>query len=74
MKFIEDVVSGRLILGNYAKLAVDRHLADLKNNDWEYVFSEEKATGLSPLFLHCATPRASLPGSGLTSNLSKSFL
>jgi len=44
MKFIEDVVSGRLILGNYARLAVDRHLADLKNNDWEYVFSEEKAT------------------------------
>jgi phage terminase large subunit-like protein len=44
MKFIEDVVSGKLHIGNYARLAVDRHLADLKNNDWEYYYSEEKAT------------------------------
>ena len=36
MKFIEDVVSGKLLLGNYARLAVERHLNDLKNKDWEY--------------------------------------
>jgi len=38
MKFIEDVVSGRLILGNYARLAVERHLNDLQVNDWEFIF------------------------------------
>jgi hypothetical protein len=40
MKFIEDVVSGKLLLGNYARLAVERHLNDLKNKDWEYTYSE----------------------------------
>jgi len=44
MKFIEDVVSGRLHIGNYARLAVERHLKDLQVNDWEYYYSEEKAT------------------------------
>ncbi len=44
MKFIEDVVSGKLHIGNYARLAVERHLKDLQVNDWEYYFSEEKAT------------------------------
>ena len=43
MKFIEDVVSGNLILGNYARLAVQRHLNDLKNKKWEYVYSEAHA-------------------------------
>jgi len=43
MKFIEDVVSGNLILGNYARLAVQRHLNDLKNNKWDYVYSEAHA-------------------------------
>jgi phage terminase large subunit-like protein len=44
MKFIEDVVSGKLLLGNYARLAVERHLNDLKNKDWEYTYSEAHAT------------------------------
>jgi len=43
MKFIEDVVSGKLLLGNYARLAVERHLNDLKNKDWEYTYSEAHA-------------------------------
>jgi hypothetical protein len=43
MKFIEDVVSGNLILGNYARLAVQRHLNDLKNKKWDYVYSESHA-------------------------------
>ena len=43
MKFIEDVVSGNLLLGNYARLAVERHLNDLKNKKWEYVYSEAHA-------------------------------
>ena len=38
MKFIEDVVSGRLNIGNYARLAVERHLKDLQVNDWEYYY------------------------------------
>jgi phage terminase large subunit-like protein len=43
MKFIEDVVSGNLILGNYARLAVQRHLNDLKNKKWDYIYSEVHA-------------------------------
>ncbi len=31
MKFIEDVVSGKLLIGSYARLAIVRHLNDLKN-------------------------------------------
>ena len=44
MKFIEDVVSGKLLIGSYARLAVERHLNDLKNKDWEYTYSEAYAT------------------------------
>ena len=43
MKFIEDVISGKINIGNYARLAVERHLHDLQVNDWEFYFSEEKA-------------------------------
>ena len=43
MKFIEDVVSGNLLIGSYARLAVERHLNDLKNKKWEYVYSEAHA-------------------------------
>lgn len=43
MKFIEDVVSGQLVVGNFAKMAVERHLNDLKNTQWEYIYSETHA-------------------------------
>jgi Phage terminase-like protein, large subunit len=43
MKFIEDVVSGQLVVGNYARMAVERHLNDLKNTKWEYIYSETHA-------------------------------
>jgi len=43
MKFIEDVVSGELVVGSYARMAVERHLNDLKNTKWEYIYSETHA-------------------------------
>jgi hypothetical protein len=54
MKFIEDVVSGKLLLGNYARLAVERHLNDLKNKDWEYTYSEAHAN--QGLWLYLCPP------------------
>lgn len=43
MKFIEDVLDGKLLLGKYATLAVTRHLADLKRKDFDYYYSETHA-------------------------------
>jgi phage terminase large subunit-like protein len=43
MQFIEDVISGRLNIGTYARLAVERHLKDLNNLSWEYCYSEAMA-------------------------------
>lgn len=43
MKFIDDVISGRLNIGTYARLAVERHLKDLENSSWEYCYSEAMA-------------------------------
>jgi phage terminase large subunit-like protein len=42
MKFIEDVKSGKIKIGKYAMLAIDRHLADL-DKDWDFVFDEARA-------------------------------
>jgi hypothetical protein len=73
MKFIEDVVSGKLLLGNYARLAVERHLNDLKNKDWEYTYSEAHANEHLTLSLPSGIPKENLLVKGLTSNLSRSF-
>ena len=73
MKFIEDVVSGKLLLGNYARLAVERHLNDLKNKDWEYTYSETHATRAFNFISASGIPKENLLGKGLTSNLSRSF-
>ena len=43
MQFIDDVISGRLNIGTYARLAVERHLKDLENSSWEYCYSEAMA-------------------------------
>jgi phage terminase large subunit-like protein len=42
MKFIEDVKSGKIKIGKYAMLAIDRHLADL-DKDWDLVYDEARA-------------------------------
>ena len=73
MKFIEDVVSGKLLLGNYARLAVERHLNDLKNKDWEYTYSEAHAKRALALSLPSGILKENLLGKGLASNLSRSF-
>ena len=43
MQFIDDVISGHLNIGTYARLAVERHLKDLENSSWEYCYSEAMA-------------------------------
>jgi len=40
-QYIQDVISGKIPACEYVKLAINRHLADLKRND--LMFSEEKA-------------------------------
>ncbi len=43
MQFIDDVISGKLQVGTLARLAVNRHLSDLKNKDWEFYYDEQMA-------------------------------
>jgi len=76
MKFIEDVVSGKLLLGNYARLTVERHLNDLKNKDWEYTYSEayaNRAFNFITLSLPSGILKENLLVKGLIFNLSRSF-
>lgn len=47
-KYLEDVQKGRVLVGNYIKLAVKRHLNDLKKSkrrDFPYFFSRTHAQG-----------------------------
>lgn len=41
-KYIDDVLTGKIITGELVKLAVQRHLEDL-DKDWDYVFDGQKA-------------------------------
>ena len=73
MKFIEDVVSGKLLLGNYARLAVERHLNDLKIRNGNIHTPRHTLTGPLTLYLPSGILKVNLLGKGLTSNLSRSF-
>ena len=44
------------------------------HHQYDVVFQRRRQSGLSPLFLPYVTPKANLPGSGLTFSLSRSFL
>ena len=40
-KYIDDVLKGKIRTGRLAKLAVERHVRDLKRKGWEYHFDKE---------------------------------
>lgn len=41
-RYIRDVLSGRAVVGEFVRLAVDRHLADIEK-DWDFYFDEGEA-------------------------------
>ncbi|GAF74392.1 unnamed protein product, partial [marine sediment metagenome] len=41
-QYIEDVLSGKILVGELTRLAVERHVEDL-DKDWKYTFDEKKA-------------------------------
>lgn len=42
-RYIEGVLSGELVTCKWVRLAVERHVNDLKREDWEWTFDEKKA-------------------------------
>lgn len=55
-KYIEDVLSGNILTGQYIKLACKRHLSDLeraKTDEFPYYFDEAKANNFIRFFENC---------------------
>jgi phage terminase large subunit-like protein len=42
-RYIKNVISGGEVVCELTRLAVERHLSDLKKKDWEFVFDESEA-------------------------------
>lgn len=42
-KYAHDVLEGKIVAGQYVRLACQRFINDLKRTDWDYVFSPEYA-------------------------------
>lgn len=42
-RYINDVLEGNIVVGELARLAVERHVEDLKRDDWQWEFSQEAA-------------------------------
>ena len=48
--YIEGVLSGEIVTGKWIKLAMQRHLDDLKRKDWQYYFDEEEAERILSIY------------------------